>query len=135
MTETGTERVEPCNVAGALRRQALAQPDAPAIHYPTGVRSGTVQYRSSSYAELEAISEAQGTVYVRVTGDGAVYRLDVALSGHDGGDGACVDADACSPGWALDDVGACSQCADGFHDGGDGACVERGACGPQRVAG
>ena len=57
MTATATERAEPCNVASALRRQALAQPDAPAIHYPTGVKAGIVQYRSSSYAELDAVSD------------------------------------------------------------------------------
>lgn len=49
--------VEPCNVAGALAEQARARPDAPAIHYPAGVRNGRVQYRSASYARLDALSD------------------------------------------------------------------------------
>ncbi|MFK7830786.1 MAG: fatty acid CoA ligase family protein [Congregibacter sp.] len=47
----------PCNVATALAQQALTQPDTPAIHYPTGVRKGIVQYRSATYAQLDALSD------------------------------------------------------------------------------
>ncbi|MFN2329019.1 MAG: fatty acid CoA ligase family protein [Chromatocurvus sp.] len=47
----------PCNVAAALVDQAQRQPHSPAIHYPAGVRKGTVQYRSASYAELNALSD------------------------------------------------------------------------------
>lgn len=47
----------PCNVAAALVEQARQQPQTPAIHYPVGVRRGTVQYRSASYAELDALSD------------------------------------------------------------------------------
>jgi acyl-CoA synthetase (AMP-forming)/AMP-acid ligase II len=48
---------EPCNVAAALAEQARAQPDNAAIHYPAGVRKGVVQYRSASYARLDALSD------------------------------------------------------------------------------
>ena len=48
----------PCNVAAALVEQARQQPHSPAIHYPVGVRNGTVQYRSASYAELDALSDS-----------------------------------------------------------------------------
>jgi acyl-CoA synthetase (AMP-forming)/AMP-acid ligase II len=48
--------MEPCNVARSLTEQARAQPDAPAIHYPTGIRRGVVEYRSASYATLDALS-------------------------------------------------------------------------------
>lgn len=48
---------EPCNVAAALVEQARQQPHSPAIHYPVGVRKGTVAYRSASYAELDALSD------------------------------------------------------------------------------
>ena len=47
----------PCNVAAALAQQARAQPDTPAIHYPVGVRRGTVHYDSASYAALDALSD------------------------------------------------------------------------------
>lgn len=47
---------EPCNVARSLTEQARAQPDAPAIHYPVGIRRGVVDYRSESYATLDALS-------------------------------------------------------------------------------
>lgn len=46
-----------CNVAAALVAQARQQPQSPAIHYPAGVHKGTVQYRSASYAELDAMSD------------------------------------------------------------------------------
>ena len=52
-----TGRAEPCNVAAALARQAAERPDNPAIHVPDGVRSGTVRYRSASYAELDRLSD------------------------------------------------------------------------------
>jgi len=48
---------EPCNVAAALARQAAERPQAPAIHYPAGVRGGEVRYRSASYARLDALSD------------------------------------------------------------------------------
>ncbi|NRB71124.1 MAG: AMP-binding protein, partial [Xanthomonadales bacterium] len=54
---TAATPAEPCNVARALRAQAQAQPDAPAIHYPTAVRRGLVRYQSASYAELDALSD------------------------------------------------------------------------------
>src|SRR6056297_584631 len=47
----------PCNVAAALVEQACQQPQSPAIHYPLGVRKGTVDYRSATYAELDALSD------------------------------------------------------------------------------
>ncbi|MEQ8514556.1 MAG: AMP-binding protein, partial [Chromatocurvus sp.] len=47
----------PCNVAAALAEQARAQPDTVAIHFPTGVRNGRVQYRSASYSQLNALSD------------------------------------------------------------------------------
>ncbi len=47
----------PCNVAAALVEQARQQPQSPAIHYPLGVRKGTVDYRSATYAELDALSD------------------------------------------------------------------------------
>jgi acyl-CoA synthetase (AMP-forming)/AMP-acid ligase II len=49
---------ERCNVAAALSAQATAQPDAPAIHYPTGLRGGEIQYQSYSYRELDDASDA-----------------------------------------------------------------------------
>ena len=55
---TESEIDGPCNVAAALVEQALQQPHSPAIHYPVGVRSGTVQYRCASYAELDALSDS-----------------------------------------------------------------------------
>ena len=48
---------EQCNVSAALSAQARAQPEAVAIHYPTGLRGGQVQYRSCSYAELDEASD------------------------------------------------------------------------------
>ena len=48
---------EPCNVAAALAEQARTQPHGAAIHYPVGVRKGTVRYRSASYARLDALSD------------------------------------------------------------------------------
>ena len=48
---------EVCNVAGALAEQAAAQPITTAIHWPVSVRGGRVQYRSCSYAELDALSD------------------------------------------------------------------------------
>jgi acyl-CoA synthetase (AMP-forming)/AMP-acid ligase II len=50
-------RPEYCNVAGALSWQAARQGDAPAIHYPTGLSSGKVQYASCSYYELDTLSD------------------------------------------------------------------------------
>jgi acyl-CoA synthetase (AMP-forming)/AMP-acid ligase II len=44
------------NVAGALTCQAERQPDQPAIHYPAGISGGRIEYRSSSYAELDELS-------------------------------------------------------------------------------
>jgi acyl-CoA synthetase (AMP-forming)/AMP-acid ligase II len=59
-----TAPAEPCNVAAALARQASERPESPAIHVPDGVRSGTVHYRSASYAELNRLSDcyARGLV-------------------------------------------------------------------------
>ena len=50
-------RPDHCNVAGALSWQASRQADAPAIHYPTGISGGRVQYRSASYFELDDLSD------------------------------------------------------------------------------
>lgn len=47
----------PCNVAAALAEQARAQPETTAIHYPAGVRNGTVRYRCATYAKLDALSD------------------------------------------------------------------------------
>jgi acyl-CoA synthetase (AMP-forming)/AMP-acid ligase II len=44
------------NVAGALTWQADRQPEAPAIHYPAGVRGGRIDYRSCTYSELDELS-------------------------------------------------------------------------------
>lgn len=49
---------EPCNVSAALSAQAAVQPDAPAIHYPSGLRGGEIQYQSYSYRELDDASDA-----------------------------------------------------------------------------
>lgn len=46
-----------CNVALGLTEQARQQPSSPAIHYPTGVLKGKVQYHRASYAELDALSD------------------------------------------------------------------------------
>ena len=51
-----TAPAEACNVAAALAKQAQLRPERPAIHYPAGVRAGTVRYRSASYAELDALA-------------------------------------------------------------------------------
>lgn len=40
-----------------LSDQARLQANSPAIHYPTGVVNGRVQYHSASYAELDALSD------------------------------------------------------------------------------
>ncbi len=48
---------ETCNVAAALAMQARERPQAPAIHYPAGVRRGQVNYRSASYARLDELSD------------------------------------------------------------------------------
>jgi acyl-CoA synthetase (AMP-forming)/AMP-acid ligase II len=45
------------NVAGALAWQASRRPEVAAIHFPTGLRRGHVRYRSSSYAELNELSD------------------------------------------------------------------------------
>lgn len=49
---------EYCNVSAALSEQAREQPDAPAIHYPVGLRKGLIDYRSCSYRELDDLSDA-----------------------------------------------------------------------------
>lgn len=54
---TAPQPAKPCNVAAALAEQARAQPETAAIHYPVGVSGGLVQYRSASYAELDALSD------------------------------------------------------------------------------
>lgn len=54
---TDPQATEPCNVAAALAGQARVQPETAAIHYPAGVRHGKVQYRSASYARLDALSD------------------------------------------------------------------------------
>lgn len=46
------------NVAGALAMQAQRQGSASAIHYPTGIRRGHIDYRSCSYTELDELSNA-----------------------------------------------------------------------------
>lgn len=46
-----------CNVAGALAEQARTQADAAAIHWPSGIRGGRVNYTSSSYAQLDGLSD------------------------------------------------------------------------------
>lgn len=74
---------------------------------------------------VEARLDLQGPAFAMVDGEG-VYRIEAAYEGHDGGDGACVDVGACSTGWALDDDGACSACADGFWDDGFGGCLAGG---------
>ncbi|MEJ2535365.1 MAG: fatty acid CoA ligase family protein [Gammaproteobacteria bacterium] len=48
---------EYCNVAAALTRQARERPDAPAIHYPVGLRRGRVRYANCSYRELDELSD------------------------------------------------------------------------------
>jgi acyl-CoA synthetase (AMP-forming)/AMP-acid ligase II len=50
-------RPDYCNVAAALTWQAARQGDAPAIHYPTGLSAGRVQYASCSYYELDTLSD------------------------------------------------------------------------------
>jgi acyl-CoA synthetase (AMP-forming)/AMP-acid ligase II len=55
MEQTGPEI---CNVATGLVSQARRQNDAIAIHYPTGIRGGQVQYQSCSYNELNERSNA-----------------------------------------------------------------------------
>jgi acyl-CoA synthetase (AMP-forming)/AMP-acid ligase II len=50
-------RPDYCNVAAALSWQAARQGDAPAIHYPTGLSGGRVQYASCSYYELDTLSD------------------------------------------------------------------------------
>ncbi|NND46019.1 MAG: AMP-binding protein, partial [Xanthomonadales bacterium] len=45
-----------CNVAAALVAQARQRGDAPAIHYPTGIRRGRIRYQSCSYRELDELS-------------------------------------------------------------------------------
>lgn len=51
------ENPGPCNVAAALVEQARRQPQRPAIYYPVGARKGRVDYRSATYAELDALSD------------------------------------------------------------------------------
>ncbi|MBT8061458.1 MAG: AMP-binding protein [Gammaproteobacteria bacterium] len=46
------------NVAGALAMQAQRQGPAVAIHYPTGLRRGRIEYQSCSYTELDELSDA-----------------------------------------------------------------------------
>ncbi|MDX1460272.1 MAG: fatty acid CoA ligase family protein, partial [Xanthomonadales bacterium] len=48
---------ECCNVAGALAMQASRAPDAVAIHFPTGLRNGTVRYDECRYADLNDLSD------------------------------------------------------------------------------
>ncbi len=50
-------RPEHCNVAGALSWQEARQSDAPAIHYPTGLATGKVQYQSISYYALDELTD------------------------------------------------------------------------------
>lgn len=83
---------------------------------------------------LEAAASASDDEYVQWTGAGrfyarvfgyigdetARYGIRVDAAGHDGGDGTCQPFGRCAPGYALDDGGACSRCAEGFRDGGDG---------------
>ncbi len=45
-----------CNVAGGLAAQAELQGGATAIHYPTGLRAGQIQYSACSYRELDELS-------------------------------------------------------------------------------
>ncbi len=68
-----------------------------------------------------------GRFYARVFGyfgDETVrYAIRVDAAGHDGGDGSCQPFGVCAMGYAIDERGACSRCAEGFRDGGDGSCV------------
>ena len=50
-------RPDHCNVAGALSWQAARQADAPAIHYPTGLVTGRVEYRSINYYALDELTD------------------------------------------------------------------------------
>jgi acyl-CoA synthetase (AMP-forming)/AMP-acid ligase II len=54
---TSLNSTEICNIASALVEQARRQPGAVAIHYPVSKRGKKVSYRSTSYAELNELSD------------------------------------------------------------------------------
>ncbi len=50
-------RTNSCNVAGGLVHQAKRRGSDVAIHYPTGVKNGQLQYSACSYRELDDLSD------------------------------------------------------------------------------
>ncbi len=58
------QQPESCNIAAALVSQADRQGSNIALHYPTGKRSGQLQYASISYADLNELSDGYARGFI-----------------------------------------------------------------------